>query len=162
VAAVSNAPSPTPAGDFAGRIQEAQRQLSESVAVAGLQRDVYRFPLEALAIVIGTFPQFVTRLEATRQPFAAEDLRRLERAAATGADRRAMELARAANRRTALIGAGVLTAALLIGAGAGYWLHGAQPIVVGVRAGADKCENKPDGSRLCWIPVWERGPPQVR
>ncbi|MEA2731783.1 MAG: hypothetical protein QOF70_6258 [Acetobacteraceae bacterium] len=40
----------------------------------------------------------------------------------------------------------------------GWWWRGAVPLVIGVRAGADRCEDRPDGSRLCWIPVYERLP----
>jgi hypothetical protein len=32
-------------------------------------------------------------------------------------------------------------------------------VLAGVRAGAEKCEDRVDGSELCWIPVWERLPP---
>jgi hypothetical protein len=42
--------------------------------------------------------------------------------------------------------------------GGGYWYRGAVPLLVGVRAGTEKCEDRPDGSRLCWIPVFERLP----
>ena len=27
-----------------------------------------------------------------------------------------------------------------------------------LRAGSDRCEDKPDGSQLCWIPVWTKLP----
>ena len=57
-----------------------------------------------------------------------------------------------------LIGVAIVVLALLIGAGGGYWFRGAAPALVGVRAGADKCDDRPDGSRLCWIPVFERLP----
>jgi hypothetical protein len=43
--------------------------------------------------------------------------------------------------------------------GGGWWYRGAAPVLVGVRAGAEQCENRSDGSRLCWIPVFERLPP---
>lgn len=127
--AVTPPAAPARPTDFAGLIREAQRQLAESVVRAGLQRDPYRHALEAMAVVIGTFPVFVERLEATRQPFQDEDLRRLEQVAARGA------------------------------AGLGYGLHGAVPRLVGARAGAEQCRDQSDGARLCWIPVWERLPP---
>jgi hypothetical protein len=60
--------------------------------------------------------------------------------------------------RDALLVVGLLVAALLIGGGVGYWLHGPAEIVVGVQAAPEKCEDKPDGSQVCWIPVWERKP----
>jgi len=34
-------------------------------------------------------------------------------------------------------------------------------LLVGVHAGAEKCDDRPDGSRLCWIPVFERLPTSV-
>jgi hypothetical protein len=40
----------------------------------------------------------------------------------------------------------------------GWWWRGAVPLVIGVRAGADRREDRPDGSRLGWIPVYERLP----
>jgi hypothetical protein len=61
--------------------------------------------------------------------------------------------------RNVLVGAALLVAAVLIGAGSGYWLRGEVPVLVGVRAGAEHCEDRSDGSRLCWIPVFERLPP---
>jgi hypothetical protein len=32
-------------------------------------------------------------------------------------------------------------------------------MLAGVRAGAEKCDDRADGSRLCWIPVFEKLPP---
>jgi hypothetical protein len=61
--------------------------------------------------------------------------------------------------RNVLIGAALLVAAVLVGAGGGYWFRGKAPVLVGVRAGAQHCEDRNDGSRLCWIPVFERLPP---
>ena len=63
------------------------------------------------------------------------------------------------NRATIAIGVGV---ALLFGglcAGGGWWSWGVLPAVVGVRAGAGRCDDRPDGSRLCWVSMWERLPP---
>lgn len=39
-------------GDFVGRVEAAQRALTEGIAKAGLQRDPFRFPLEALAMTV--------------------------------------------------------------------------------------------------------------
>ena len=58
------------------------------------------------------------------------------------------------------IAIGVVVALLfgaLCGAG-GWWYRGAAPVLVGMRAGADKCDDRSNGSRLCWIPVFERLP----
>ena len=95
--AVNAPPAPARPTDFAGQIRAAQQQLVESVVQAGLQRDPYRHALEAMVVVIGTFPVFVERPEATRQPFKDEDFRRLEQVAAKGAAGRAVDLAWARN-----------------------------------------------------------------
>jgi hypothetical protein len=47
---------------------------------------------------------------------------------------------------------------VMCGAG-GWWSRGAVPALIGVRAETDQCQNRPDGSRLCWIPIFERLPP---
>jgi hypothetical protein len=54
-----------------------------------------------------------------------------------------------------LAAVGLITAAFA----GGYWVRGPAPVLVGVHAGAERCEDRPDKSRLCWIPVWERLPP---
>jgi hypothetical protein len=157
--AVTPPAAPARSADLAGQIREAQRQLAESVVRAGLQRDPYRHALEAMAVVIGTFPVFVERLEATRQPFKDEDLRRLEQVAAKGAAGRAVDIVWARNWRTALMALCLLLATAVGAAGFGYCVRGAVPHLVGVRAGAEQCRDQSDGARLCWIPVWERLPP---
>jgi hypothetical protein len=63
------------------------------------------------------------------------------------------------NRAAVAIGVGV---ALVLGAACGaggWWYRGSVPFLAGVRAGAQQCQDRPDGSRLCWIPIWERLPP---
>jgi hypothetical protein len=50
--------------------------------------------------------------------------------------------------------------AIVLGFGAGWLYRGDLPTIAGLSAGANKCQDRPDGSRLCWIPVWEeRLPP---
>jgi hypothetical protein len=61
-------------------------------------------------------------------------------------------------------GQAIATAVLLLlmfamGFGTRWWITPAGPPVAGVTAGTEKCEDRPDGSRLCWIPVWQRLPP---
>ena len=41
----------------------------------------------------------------------------------------------------------------------GYLYHGAAPVIAGVSAGAQQCQDQQGGGRICWIPVWERLPP---
>jgi hypothetical protein len=66
------------------------------------------------------------------------------------------------NRAGIAIGIGVALLFGAVGAAGGWWSRGAVPVVVGMRAGADQCENRADGSRLCWIPVFERPPAITR
>lgn len=66
------------------------------------------------------------------------------------------------NRAGIAIGVGV---SLLFGAicgGAGWWYRGYVPTLAGISAGAGNCTDRADGSRLCWIPIWEKVPPAAR
>jgi hypothetical protein len=83
----------------------------------------------------------------------------LRRAVVRGFEMHADDVVRTTGWRNVLIGAGLLVAAVLIGAGGGYWFRGEALVLVGVRAGAEHCEDRSGGSRLCWIPVFERLPP---
>lgn len=65
---------------------------------------------------------------------------------------------RALNVRNVLLGVALGIGLVLAGAVGGYLFRGAAPALVGVRAGAEQCQDRPDGSRLCWIPVFERVP----
>jgi hypothetical protein len=60
--------------------------------------------------------------------------------------------------RTILLAAGMLVVAFLIGAGSGYWFRGTAPFIIGVRAAPEKCTDRDDGSRVCYIPIYERLP----
>ena len=73
---------------------------------------------------------------------------------AIGAEERASgaELAKCVGRHGRLIGA------LLIGAAAGYAVHGDRQLVAGVSAGQSECQDV-DGGTLCRIPVWAKLPP---
>jgi hypothetical protein len=108
-----------PAGGFASRIAEAQRQLAESAARAGLKHDPYQHLITAQSDIIGLFPELVAHIEATRQPVRDDDLRR---AVVQGVNSHAGNVVRALGWRNVMIGAGLLVATLMIGAGAGYWL----------------------------------------
>jgi hypothetical protein len=61
------------------------------------------------------------------------------------------------NRWGIAIGVGIV---LLFGAlcGVGGWFYGSAPVVAGVSAGAEQCHDQPDGSQLCWIPIYKRLP----
>jgi hypothetical protein len=67
--------------------------------------------------------------------------------------------------RNALIGAVALFIAFGLGVGADRWWHRddpAVPIVAGITGGTTRCDPpRPDGGKLCWIPVFEV-PPQPK
>ena len=131
-------PAPAAAEDgdeFATQIRQAQDELADSVERAGLARDPYRFVAGAIAHTLGVFPSVIQRLERAveraRQPIDPASLGQLEAAAASGAARRAAQLARAANLRTFLL-AGTITASTVLAAGAGgfWWGRHAQVVEV--------------------------------
>lgn len=157
MAAVNQQPVSPDTGDFAARVQAAQQALADGIAKAGLQHDPYRHPLEALAMMVGLFPELIRHLEATRQPVRDEDLRK---AVMRGVAAYAGETVRMLNVRNTLTGIALGIGLLLAGSVGGYLFHGAVPMLAGVRAGAEQCQDKPNGGRMCWIPVWERLPPR--
>jgi hypothetical protein len=118
--------------------------------------------VEQAAAVAERVENAATRIEAVKAPIADKDLRRLEDAAiagaANGANRNVVEMVRAANWRTVVIGILGVAALCLASAAGGYKLHSDAPVFAGIRAGLDKCEDQVDGSRVCWIPVYERAP----
>ena len=107
--------------EFTARVDGTKAQLAEALSLAGFRRDPYRHIVEADVALIDLYPELLGLMEATRQPLDDMDITRLTDAAATGAERRAMAMAKAANRRTltlAVLGAVAIAAG---GAGAGYW-----------------------------------------
>ena len=125
---------------------------------AGLQRDSHRHVLEATDSVIGLFPELVEHLEATRKPVRDEDMRQ---AVAQGIAGHAWRFVQAMSIRTIILAAGILVAAMLISGAVGWWLRGHSELVIGVNVAPEKCETKPDGTVLCWLPVWRRPPPDL-
>jgi hypothetical protein len=117
-------------------ISHAQHELERAVREGGFSKDPMRLPLGALAVTLGAihklFVATVTQFRSTartldqraaeiiRHPIPPDAMARLEKAAATGADRRAAELARAHNLRSVLIKVAMIVGALLIGIGIGY------------------------------------------
>jgi len=63
------------------------------------------------------------------------------------------------NRGGIAIGVGVALAFGATCAGAGWWWRGYVPTTAGISAGAENCKYNPDGSVICWIPVWQVAPP---
>ena len=100
--------------------------------------------------------EVIQALQEPRPPMQPEELRK---AVTRGVANCANEIVRALNVRNSLIGAGMLAAALLAGAVGGYLYHGAAPIIAGVSAGAQQCQDQKGGDQICWIPVWGRLPP---
>lgn len=66
------------------------------------------------------------------------------------------------NRAGIALGVAFALALALAGGAAGYYGRGEVPSIAGVRAGADRCQDRADGSRLCWIPVFERQAPAAK
>jgi hypothetical protein len=119
--------------EFGRVIAAAQADIATSIERAGLRDDPYRYPLAALSVVLGLFPEFVEQLRnAARQPLDAAALDRLVKAAATGAEKKAAALARAHNRKTLALAAAVLAGVALACCGGGYWI-GRHAAVVSVR-----------------------------
>ena len=122
--------------DEAGEaVRHAQAELERAVRDGNLAKDPMRFPLGALAVtlgaqyrlhvdnvrqlravVAGVEQQMSAAIEVARQPVDLKAIKQLETAAATGADRRAAELARAHNWRTIIIAAAVLVGGVMAGA----------------------------------------------
>jgi hypothetical protein len=103
-------PLPSSGDNLAQSISTAQAELRAAVERAGLWRNPYAQVMDALSTALGLFPLLVQQLDAAvgrgREPRDDTVLERLQRAAASGADRRAAELVRAHTKRTiALVGA---------------------------------------------------------
>ena len=149
--------SPEDEGGFAEQIRRAQDELGESVERAGLARDPYRFVTGAIAHTLGVFPSLLERLEAAveraRQPVNPAALQRLETAAASGAAKRAAELARAANLRTFLL-AGTIAACAVLAAGVGgFWWgrHGQAVAIASTEAGVMAAFRDGPGAAASWL-----------
>jgi hypothetical protein len=110
-----------------------------------------------------THREEVTRIiQSVKLPAKEEELRR---AVIGGIASYAQPIIQATNRWTALVGALALTGTLAVGFGLGYAVRwrtapAPPPTVAGLTANTHKCEDREDGSRLCWIPVWERLSPR--
>ena len=157
-AAVPAAPAtPEDEDGFAAQIRQAQTELADSVERAGLARDPYRFVTGAIAHTLGVFPSVLERLEGAveraRQPVDPAALQRLEAAAASGAAKRAAELARAANLRTFLL-AGTITAVVVLAAGAGgfWWGRHTQAVeIASTEAGVAAAFRDGPGAAAAWL-----------
>jgi len=153
--------SPTdPSADDAGAIvRAAQDRLRRSAQVANLANDPLGTVIEAEIAMLGAQHQMYLEnrevMQQTQQPIPIEELRR---AVARGISAHAIGIAESINR--AVLAAGVAASVLVLAATfwTGYWYRGDAPVFAGIRAGADQCTDQPDGSRLCYIPIYTRLP----
>ena len=144
-------------------VADARLEIARLVQLGELQHDPIRHPIEALSVHLDALYKLASassktlaaQIWAVGRPF---DEDKLQQAVARGIYDHASRIIGQLRLRTSLMIAGALLAALLLGAGGGYVFRGAVPILVGVKAGAEKCDDRPDGSRLCWIPIFERLP----
>lgn len=166
-------------------IAKAQAELAQAVVLAGLSRDPLRLPLQAIATAIGAIGSVADDVRGTledtksaiRKPISSEAerelVRRLSQSASHGASQHAANLAKAHNLRTVLVAAGVLVAAIVIAAAAGYWRGLSVPIntnlgplpreVVNLLNANDMAKRvaeckplpeQPNGRKACSMNVW--------
>jgi hypothetical protein len=131
-----------------------------------LQNDPLRFPIAAEQVFLRAFYKValdlvlkITSQKAAPVVVPPEEWRRIAAGMAQASAASLGNITRRMGFRNGLLVLAGLLIALGAGAGVGWWWRGAVPVVIGVRAGADRCEDGADGSRLGWIPVWERPPP---
>jgi hypothetical protein len=143
--------------DFTAQIRQLQDELADSVERGGLARDPYRFVTGALAHTLGVFPSVLDRLEdavvRARQPVDPAALQRLETAAASGAAKRAAELARASNLRTFLLAGTIAASAVLVAGAGGFWWgrHTQEEAIASTEAGlAAAFRDGPDAA-ASWL-----------
>lgn len=97
-------------------------RIAEECDRAGISQDS---PSRLIQVLLAQrMDQVIAAAEKAQALVTPEALRKIGRDAASGADRRAGELARAYNYRFVTLAACALVVALLVGAAAGYWLHG--------------------------------------
>lgn len=120
------------------QVQEAQQRMAHAVAVGALRDDPLADMVSAVSQSLGVQcelhiscvreyraaaahleQQLREAVDQARQPLDPAVITRLEKAAATGADRRAATLARSRNIRTLLIGGMAVVAGLTLAAGGG-------------------------------------------
>lgn len=143
-------------------VAEARAEMDRLVELGGLQNDPLRHPIQALSVHLGALHTLMLDSSRTlakqigeaRQSINDEDIRRLSQAAANGAERRAAEVARSANRRTVVIATATVLALMGASAVGGWWWRGASPDL--------PCQDQPDGSRACVVftrPLTRQEPP---
>jgi hypothetical protein len=156
--------------DMTRVVADAQAEIARLVQLGELQNDPIRHPIQALSVHLGALHKITQAssqmlahqlqasprpIDSRNQPLCEDELRR---AVIQGVSGYADKAVQALNWRSALIGTGVVVGALLIGAVAGYAVHGDRLLVAGVSAGQTECQDV-NGGTLCRIPVWAKLPP---
>jgi hypothetical protein len=153
--------------DMTRVVADAQAEIARLVQLGELQNDPIRHPIQALSVHLDALCKITQAgiahqmqappqsINSRNQPLCKDELRR---AVIQGVSGYADAAVRALNWRSALVGAGVVVGALLVGAAAGYAVHGDRLLVAGVSAGQTECQDV-NGGTLCRIPVWAKLPP---
>lgn len=154
------APAPATREDLAEAVAAAQEELAQGVKRGELTRDPYRFVLGALSVTLGLFPGLVSRMEEAveraRVPLSAEEKATFRRDVRDGLRLEAGKLAKATNRRTALLAGAALALAVLVDAAGGYWL-GRSSIREDVTALEARLALNPGVSRA-WLELMRANP----
>lgn len=135
--------------------------------ISQLEKEAIRAEVagDPMAGVLRGLVETVKAIEGAREVMGHADVDRIARAAATGAQRKATELAQGTLWQVTVVLLVMMLAGIGGGLWAGYRMGGAgigNSGPAGLRAGQDKCEERADGSRLCWIPIWEKLPSGTR
>jgi hypothetical protein len=146
-------------------IKDAQAEMERLIQLGELQNDPIRHPIQALSVHLDALLKLSTAhgQALTRQSggaaFTDQQIDDIGRRLLGSCQTWSRSLVRGALWKSwSAIAATVLVAAVL-GFGAGWSYRGDLPTIAGLSAGSNKCEDRPEGGRLCWIPVWERLPP---
>jgi hypothetical protein len=140
-------------------VRTAQDRMRALIRTAEVTGDPSAPVLQGLASVVDAMHVMTAdvrnQIEVARQPIPIDEVRR---AVARGISTHAVGIAQSINRVVLAASVAVSVLVLVAAFCGGYWYRGAVPAVAGVRAGADQCTDQPDGSRLCYIPVYTRLP----
>lgn len=146
---------------------EAQAEMERLIQLGGLQHDPLRHPIRALSVHLDAFSvqagsvvQALDRVIAAQQgQMTVADVRALTKAAGITAGN---EVVAAIDRvviqrlRWWFVGAAAgLVVAVGAGFAVGWWWRGAVVSIADISAVSEHCEDRPDGGRLCWIPMWQ-------
>lgn len=124
-----NSPADPAGHDFAAAIAAAQAEIGSAVERGGLRDDPFRYPLAALATVLGTFPALIEQVRdaaaSGSQVLSPESLERIEAAASDRArraiEREAKAAVQASRWRSIMLASGAIVLAAALGGAVGYW-----------------------------------------